>query len=102
MYQQREAAFQAYPLAARAEVLADNLIQAGVDPVQAAQAVHEQVRTLTQAMVPEITSRIKKQQRVPQPMGQGQAARMAPTGGGQSRPQGIAALLGITRGRGTL
>jgi len=102
MYQQREAAFQAYPLAARAEVLVDNLIQAGVDPVQAAQAVHEQVRTLTQAMVPEITSRIKKQQRVPQPMGQGQAARMAPTGGGQSRPQGIAALLGITRGRGTL
>lgn len=103
MYQQREAAFQAYPLAARAEVLVDNLIQAGIDPVSAAQAVHEQVRTLTQAMVPEITSRIKKQQRVPQPMGQGQAARMGPTGGGgQSRPSGLAALLGIQRGRGTL
>ena len=103
MYQQREAAFQAYPLAARAEVLVDNLIQAGVDPVYAAQAVHEQVRTLTQAMVPEITSRIKKQQRAPQPISQGQAARMGPTGGGgQNRPSGFAALLGIQRGRGTL
>lgn len=103
VYQQREAAFQAYPLAARAEVLVDNLIQAGVDPVYAAQAVHEQVRTLTQAMVPEITSRIKKQQRVPQPMGQGQSARVSPSGGNnQNRTSGFAALLGITRGRGSL
>lgn len=102
--QQRDAAYEQFPLAARAPELVDNLIDAGWDPYQATQAVHNQVQTLTRSLVPEIASRMQSSRRVPQPLGQGQAARATPTGGGNGRQQvsGWGALLGIQRGRGTL
>jgi len=103
LMQQRDAAVQQYPLAQRAPGLVDNLIQAGFDPMEAAQAVHEQVRTIAQSLAPEIASRMNKTQRAPQPMGNGQTARMAPTGGGNGQQRtSLGSLLGITRGRGTL
>jgi len=102
--QQRDAAYEQFPLAQRAPELVDNLIDAGWDPHQATQAVHNQVQTLTRSLVPEIASRMQSSRRVPQPLGQGQAARATPTGGGNGRqqPSGWGALLGIQRGRGTL
>jgi hypothetical protein len=102
--QQRDAAYQQFPLAQRAPELVDNLIDAGWDPYQATQAVHNQVQTLTRSLVPEIASRMQSSRRNPQPMGQGQVARATPTGGGNGQQQssGWGALLGIRRGRGTL
>ena len=103
LMQQRDAAVQQFPLAQRAPGLVDNLIQAGFDPMDAAQAVHEQVRTIAQSLAPEIASRMNQTKRAPQPMGNGQAARMAPTGGGNGQQRtSLGSLLGITRGRGTL
>ena len=103
LMQQRDVAVQQFPLAQRAPGLVDNLIQAGFDPMDAAQAVHEQVRTIAQSLAPEIASRMNQTKRAPQPMGNGQAARMAPTGGGNGQGRtSLGALLGITRGRGTL
>jgi hypothetical protein len=103
LMQQRDIAVQQYPLAQRAPGLVDNLIQAGFNPMEAAQAVHEQVRTIAQSLAPEIASRMNKTKRSPQPMGNGQAARMAPTGGGGGQQRTtLGSLLGITRGRGTL
>jgi hypothetical protein len=102
--QQRDYAVQQYPLAQRAPELVDNLISAGFSPEQAAQAVHEQVRTITRSLVPEITSRLSRSQRSPQPMGNANTAVPAPPGRGvqQQRGSSIGALLGIVRGKNTL
>ena len=102
--QQRDYAVQQYPLAQRAPELVDNLISAGFSPEQAAQAVHEQVRTITRSLVPEITSRLSRSQRSPQPMGNANTAVPAPPGRGQQQQRGssIGALLGIVRGKNTL
>jgi hypothetical protein len=71
--------------------------------MDAAQAVHEQVRTIAQSLAPEIASRMNQGKRAPQPMGNGQAARSSPTGGGNGQGRtSLGSLLGITRGRGTL
>jgi hypothetical protein len=102
--QQRDYAVQQYPLAQRAPDLVDNLISAGFSPEQAAQAVHEQVRTITRSLVPEITSRLSRSQRSPQPMGNANTAVPASPGRGvqQQRGSSIGALLGIVRGKNTL
>jgi hypothetical protein len=99
LMQQRDVAVQQYPLANRAPAMVDNLIAAGFDPYEAAEAVHEQVRIITSSLIPEVAAKLKNQSRAPQPMGGGNSARMQAPQGGPAPRQGIASLLGISRNR---
>lgn len=101
MAQQTQSALQNYPLAQRAPDLVNNLVMSGVEPQQAAQFVHEQIRALAKTLVPELTNKLVT--RTPTPIQNGQAAanpqRPAAPGTGLSA---LTQLLGISRHQNSL
>lgn len=104
--QQKSQAFAQYPLAKRNENFVNSLVQRGVEPVEAARIVHEQIDQLTKSLVPELLSKIQQGRSVPTPTGNGNSARPTVTNGGQTAQQGsrstLSQLLGIGRNRNSI
>lgn len=104
--QQKNTALSQYPLAKRNPVAVDNLVQRGIEPVEAARIVHEQIDQLTKTLVPELVARLQQGRSVPTPSGTGNSARPAIVNGGQSSAQGgrqsLSQLLGIGNNRKTM
>jgi hypothetical protein len=96
MAQQTQSAMQSFPLAQRAPDLVNNLVMSGVQPTEAAEFVHNQIKALAKTLVPELTNKLVTQS--PTPMNNGQAAanprRPATPGSGLST---LTQLLGISR-----
>jgi hypothetical protein len=96
--QQRAAAFESFPYARRAEDVVDKLIQSGVSPVDAAQAVHQQVAGLVESLVPELVNMLDERRSVPTPIDTGYSAQPVVQQPSQSRRpslSGLSRLLGI-------
>lgn len=97
---EREQAVQMYPLAQKASYMVDGLVNAGIKPADAVRMVHEQIQSLQQSLVPELTKQVVQGQRTPTP--QSQAGSAAPVvGGTQQSPRrmGLSELMGINRNR---
>lgn len=95
---EREQAVQMYPLAQKANHMVDSLVNAGIKPSDAVRMVHEQIQSLQQSLVPELTKQVVQGQRTPTP--QSQAGSAAPVvGGTQQSPRrmGLSELMGINR-----
>lgn len=102
---QREQAMSQFPYAKRGEYIVDNLIKSGVDPVSAAEIVHNQIVNLTESLVPEITAMIAQQRSVPTPIDTSLSAQPVIPQASQSKPNGFgrfANLLGIGRNANSL
>lgn len=101
--QQKTTALSQYPLAQRNQNAVDSLVQRGLDPVEAARIVHEQVDQLTRALVPELVQRLNAGRTAPTPTSTRQSARPTVANGGQQQSQGgrssLSQLLGISRSR---
>ncbi len=101
--QQKATALNQYPLAQRNQSSVDALVQRGIDPVDAARIVHEQVDQLTRALVPELVQRLNAGRQSPTPTSTRQSARATVVNGGQQQAQGgrssLSQLLGISRNR---
>ena len=98
MAQQREQALQQFPYASRAQDVMDSLIQQGMNPMDAASAVHRQVTGLVESLVPQLVDMVTNQQKAPTPIGGGDSASaMVPPQqtNQQNRLSGITRLLGI-------
>jgi hypothetical protein len=96
--QQREQALQQFPYASRAQDVMDSLIQQGMNPMDAAAAVHRQVTGLVESLVPQLVDMVNNQQAAPTPIGSGDSANaMVPPQqtNSQNRLSGISRLLGI-------
>jgi len=96
--QQREQALQQFPYASRAQDVMDSLIQQGMNPMDAAAAVHRQVTGLVESLVPQLVDMVNNQQSAPTPIGSGDSANaMVPPQqtNSQNRLSGISRLLGI-------
>lgn len=96
--QQREQALQQFPYASRAQDVMDSLIQQGMNPMDAAAAVHRQVTGLVESLVPQLVDMVSNQQNTPTPIGSGDSANaMVPPqqNNPQNRLSGITRLLGI-------
>jgi uncharacterized protein YdaT len=96
--QQRAAAFESFPYARRAEDVVDKLIQSGISPVDAAQAVHQQVAGLVESLVPELVNMLDQRRSVPTPIDTGYSAQPVVQQPSQSRRpslSGLSRLLGI-------
>ena len=97
---EREQAVQQYPLAQKASHMVDSLVSAGVKPSDAVRLVHDQIQSLQQSLLPELTKQVVQGQRTPTP--QSQAGSAAPVvGGSQQSPRrmGLSELMGINRNR---
>lgn len=97
---EREQAVQIYPLAQKANHMVDSLVNAGIKPSDAVRMVHEQIQSLQQSLVPELTKQVVQGQRTPTP--QSQAGSAAPVvGGTQQSPRrmGLSELMGINRNK---
>jgi hypothetical protein len=97
---EREQAVQMYPLAQKANHMVDSLVNAGIKPSDAVRMVHEQIQSLQQSLVPELTKQVVQGQRTPTP--QSQAGSAAPVvGGTQQSPRrmGLSELMGINRNK---
>lgn len=95
---EREQAVQMYPLAQKANHMVDSLVNAGIKPSDAVRMVHEQIQSLQQSLVPELTKQVVQGQRTPTP--QSQAGSAAPVVGGTQhspRRMGLSELMGINR-----
>lgn len=96
LQQETSQAVSQFPLSQRAPEILDTLIQNGVSPTQAAQQVHNYVKSLAQSLVPDLTNRLQSQA-TPTPMNNGQAAsRTAPANQGNGLSN-LSNLLGIRR-----
>lgn len=96
----REQAFVQFPYARRGEMVVDNLIKSGVDPVSAAEIVHNQIVNLTESLVPEITAMIAQQRSVPTPLDTSLSAQPIIPQSNLQKQNGfgrITSLLGIGR-----
>jgi uncharacterized protein YoaH (UPF0181 family) len=93
---QTNEAMTAYPLAQRAPELVQNLIATGVDPANAAAQVHNMVRATAQALLPDLTNRLKNAG-VVTPMSNGRSAAQAQSAPRQNNVSTISQLLGISR-----
>lgn len=97
--QQKDNALSQFPLAKRNPAAVDSLVQRGVEPVEAARIVHEQIDQLTKTLVPELVARLQQGRNIPTPSGSGNSARPAIANGGQSPAQGgrqsLSQLLGV-------
>jgi len=97
--QQREQALQQFPYASRAQDVMDSLIQQGMNPMDAASAVHRQVSGLVESLVPQLIDMVTNQQGTPTPIGSGDSANaMVPPQQQSNRQSGfssISRLLGI-------
>lgn len=102
--QQKQTAFNEYPLAKRNEAFVDQLIQRGMDAREAASLVHAQVEQLTKSLAPELLARLQSGRTAPTPTGTGQSFN-APTAPSNTQTTGnggrsaLSTLLGITRSR---
>jgi hypothetical protein len=97
---QREQAMSQFPYARRGEMVVDNLIKSGVDPVSAAEIVHNQIVNLTESLVPEITAMIAQQRSVPTPLDTSLSAQPVIPQPNPQKQNGfgrITSLLGIGR-----
>jgi len=104
--QQKTVALNQYPLAKRNQTAVDNLVARGLNPVDAAQIVHEQVDQLTKALVPELLNRLNAGRSTPTPTPIAQAAQPVVTDSVQ-KPSAIgrsslSQLLGISRNRNSI
>lgn len=101
--QQKSQALTQYPLAQRNQASVDSLVQRGIDPVDAARIVHEQVEQITKALVPELVQRLNQGRQAPTPTSTRQTVRATVSNGGQQQAQGgrstLSQLLGISRNR---
>jgi hypothetical protein len=95
LQQEMDQAMQQYKYASKAPELVQQLIQQGLAPNTAAEFVHNQVRSLAQQLVPELTGRLQSQ--APTPMGGGQSAGRTPQAPRQGSMSTLSQLLGITR-----
>lgn len=98
MAQQREQALQQFPYASRAMDVMDSLIQQGMNPMDAASAVHRQVTGLVESLVPQLVDMVANQQSSPTPIGSGDSANpVVPQqqSNQQNRMSSITRLLGI-------
>lgn len=93
---QTNEAMSAYPLAQRAPELVQNLIATGVDPANAAAQVHNMVRVTAQALLPDLTNRLKSAGAVT-PMSNGRSAAQAQSAPRQNNVSTLSQLLGISR-----
>lgn len=97
---QREQALAQFPYARRGEMVVDNLIKSGVDPISAAEIVHNQIVNLTESLVPEITAMIAQQRSVPTPIDTSLSAQPVIPQPNPQKQNGfgrITSLLGIGR-----
>lgn len=97
---EREQAVQQYPLAQKASHLVDSLVNVGVKPTDAVKMVHEQIQSLQQSLLPELTKQVVQSQRTPTP--QSQAGSAAPVvNASYQAPQrmSLADLMGINRNK---
>lgn len=102
---QREQAMSQFPYARRGEMVVDNLIKSGVDPVSAAEIVHNQIVNLTESLVPEITAMIAQQRSVPTPLDTSLSAQPVIPQPNPQKQNGfgrITSLLGIGRNSNSL
>jgi uncharacterized protein YoaH (UPF0181 family) len=99
--QQTSQAMQSFPLAQRAPDLVNNLVASGVDPGQAAQFVHEQVKAIAKTLVPELTNKLVNTAPTPIQNGQSAANTQAPTQPGTGLST-LTRLLGISRNQNSL
>lgn len=97
---QREQALSQFPYARRGEMVVDNLIKSGVDPISAAEIVHNQIVNLTESLVPEITAMIAQQRSLPTPIDTSLSAQPVIPQPNPQKQNGfgrITSLLGIGR-----
>jgi hypothetical protein len=73
--QQMDQAFRDYPYARRGERIVNNLVQRGMDPIEAASYVHEEISNMAESLVPELASLFEAQQQVPVPIDTSQSAQ---------------------------
>lgn len=101
--QQKATAIDQYPLARKNMVAVDNLVAKGLQPLDAARIVHEQVDQLTKALVPELVARLNAGKSAPTPTPTAQTVQPTvtqpakqPASIGRSS---LSQLLGIARNR---
>jgi hypothetical protein len=101
--QQKQTAITQYPLAKQNPAAVDSLIANGIQPDMAAKIVHEQIETLSKALVPQLLAKLNAGRNAPTPTSSSQTARPTVANGGQQAAQGgrqsLAQLMGISRGR---
>lgn len=73
--QQLDQAYRDYPYARRGERIVQNLVQRGIDPVEAVSYVHEELSNLAESIVPELASLFEAQQQVPIPIDTSESAQ---------------------------
>jgi hypothetical protein len=92
-----EQAFREYPYARRGEQIVNNLVQRGIDPIEAVTYVHTELANMAESLVPELASIFEAQRNVPIPIDTAESAQplvqeITPTrglGGVFSRLMGI-------------
>lgn len=101
--QQKSTAISQFPLAKQNPAAVDSLIANGIQPDMAAKIVHEQIETLSKALVPQLLAKLNAGRNAPTPTNNSQTARPTVANGGQQAAQGgrmsLAQLMGISRGR---
>jgi hypothetical protein len=73
--QQMDQAFRDYPYARRGERIVNNLVQRGMNPLEAASYVHEEISNMAESLVPELASLFEAQQQAPIPIDTSQSAQ---------------------------
>ena len=73
--QQMDQAFKDYPYARRGERIVNNLVQRGMNPLEAASYVHEEISNMAESLVPELASLFEAQQQAPIPIDTSQSAQ---------------------------
>jgi hypothetical protein len=73
--QQLDQAFRDYPYARRGEKIVQNLVQRGLDPVEAASYVHTELANMAESLVPELAAMFEAQQQAPIPIDTSESAQ---------------------------
>jgi hypothetical protein len=73
--QSLEQAFREYPYARRGEHIVHNLVQRGLDPVEAVSYVHTELANLAESLVPELAAMYEAQKQVPIPIDTSESAQ---------------------------
>lgn len=68
-------AFREYPYARRGEHIVNNLVQRGLDPVEAVAYVHTELANMAESLVPELAALYEAQQQVPIPIDTSESAQ---------------------------
>ncbi len=70
-----EQAFREYPYARRGEQIVNNLVQRGIDPIEAVTYVHTELANMAESLVPELASMFEAQRNVPIPIDTAESAQ---------------------------